>query len=660
MRYALLIGLGAVAAHASLSAAQQARDTAHVAAIVVTATRSALAASRSPSSVSVVTGAELRREGVTTVVDALRRVPGIAVVQTGSYGGATSLFIRGGESKFAKVLIDGVPVNDAGGAFDFSSLSTDNVDRIEIVRGPASVLYGSDAMAGVVQLFTRSGAGPVSGDVSVRAGRFGSRDADGGVHGSTDLLTYSLAGARHSTDGIQLFNSQFRQGVGSALVGIRAGGVDAHLSTRYTDTELHYPTNGSGEVVDSNAVHRDDRLSVGLDAGYRLTSAAEVRVSLASYDVHGITDDQPDSRGDSLDYYFTTTDRSRRRSGDARLSVALPAGGLVTVGAQVERQWQDGSHSTTNYGPSVTPPHRRRTTGAYGQILLAPIEPVTVTLGGRLEHNEQFGDFFTYRAAGSAQLAPLTRVHGSIGTSFREPTFLESYGGPFAIGNEALSPEHAMSIDAGIEQSIATWGTVGVTLFSNSFRDLIDYTYSATEPNYHNLARTRTSGAELETRFRLPAGVYADAALTYLDTRVVDPGASAAAIAAFAPDSRLLRRPMHTVAAGIGYRAPRGGVDLRAHHVGRRDDVYFAPDFTSRRMSLDPYLRADLAGDISVLQRTRESMTLTLRIENLFDAHYSDVAGFNADFALRDQVSLANTGYRGAGRRVLSGVRLAF
>ena len=86
-------------------------------------------------------------------------MPGLSIVQTGSYGGATSLFIRGGESKYAKILVDGVPVNDAGGAFDLSTLSTDNLDRIEIVRGPASVLYGSDAMAGVVQLFTRRGAG---------------------------------------------------------------------------------------------------------------------------------------------------------------------------------------------------------------------------------------------------------------------------------------------------------------------------------------------------------------------------------------------------------------------------------------------------------------------------------------------------------------------
>ena len=660
--YLLLL---AVAASPTFASAQLARDTARGAPIVVTATRSPLAAGRVPSSVSVVSGEQLRQQGITTVLDALRQVPGVAVVQTGSYGGVTSLFIRGGESKFAKVLVDGVPVNDAGGSFDFSTLSTDNLDRIEIVRGPASVLYGSDAMAGVVQLFTRSGNAAPSAELSARRGGFATMDADGSVRGRSDAFTYSLAGARHSTDGIQLFNSQYRQSVGSALVGFRDDAADIHLSVRYSDNELHYPTNGSGEVVDSNAVRRDDRLSVGLDAGYRLTPMAELRLSLASYDVHGLTDDQPDSKGDTGGYYYTTTDRSRRRSGDLRIALELPKALKLTLGTQIERQWQDGSRTTSNFGPSVAPPQRRRTTGAYAQLLFAPTDPYTVTLGGRYEHNEQFGDFVTSRAAASALIATATRLRASVGTAFREPTFLENFGGPFVIGNTGLSPEHAVSIDAGVEQSLAEWGTVGLTLFSNSFRDLIDYKYSPTIPNFNNLARTRTSGAEVEGRVSLPYGIHADAALTYLDTRVVDPGTSAAVTAAFAPGARLLRRPMHTLDAGLGYRATRGGIDVRAHRVGTREDNYYAPDFTIQHVTLRPYTRTDLSGDVNLYEQRHNAITLTMRAENLFDARYTDVAGFNYNFDTPRPGStadpfLARTGYRGAGRRVLSGLRVAF
>jgi vitamin B12 transporter len=492
-----LFPLLALLAPPVIASAQVAKDTARIAPVVVTATRSPLAADRAPASVSVISGEQLRREGITLVLDALRQVPGVSVVQTGSYGGQTSLFIRGGESKFAKVLVDGVPVNDAGGAFDFSTLSTDNLDRIEIVRGPASVLYGSDAMAGVVQLFTRPGAGQPQVELSGRGGGYASYDADAAVRGSTSLLSYSLAGARHSTDGIQAFNSQYRQQVASALFGAHHDAVDAHLSFRYSDNAVHYPTDGSGQVVDSNAMHRDDRLAAGLDAGYRFSPTAELRLSLATYDVHGLSDDQPDSPGDSNGYYFSTGDRSRRRSGDLRLNVDLPAAMRLTVGAQVENEWQ-ASETQSNFGPSAFTA-RRRTRGAYGQWLFAPSDPYTLTVGGRYEHNEEFGDFLTYRAAGSAQLAS-TRVRASVGTAFREPTFLENFGGPFVIGNAKLTPEHALSFDAGVEQIFGDRGTIGITAFANSFRDLIDYAYSATAPNYNNIARTRTSGTELEGR----------------------------------------------------------------------------------------------------------------------------------------------------------------
>src|SRR5690348_7172019 len=167
-----------VLAPAAAVAQGTARDTARTVPVVVTATRSELARDRVPESVSVLTGEQLRQQGIVTVADALRQVPGVALAQSASYGTATSLFIRGGESKFTKVLLDGVPVNDAGGAFDFSSLTTDNVERIEIVRGPASVLYGSDAVAGVIQIFTRRGTRGVHGDLAARGGRFGTSDVD--------------------------------------------------------------------------------------------------------------------------------------------------------------------------------------------------------------------------------------------------------------------------------------------------------------------------------------------------------------------------------------------------------------------------------------------------------------------------------------------------
>lgn len=643
---------------ASARAQHVASDTARIAPVVVTATRSPLRADRTPAAVTVVSGEQLRAEGVTSVTDALRTVAGLSLVQTGSFGGATSLFIRGGESKYAKILIDGVPINEAGGAYDLATLSTDNLDRIEIVRGPVSVLYGSDAMAGVVQLFTRRGAGAAHGDVSLRGGGFGSRDADASVRGGSSTVNYSLGLAQHATDGFQAFNSRFRQGTGSALLGTTLGPLDASLSARFTDRELHFPTNGAGQVVDTNAVRRDDRLAVGFDAAYRPTSLVTVRAALASHDVHGITDDQPDSPGD-VGYAYTTTERSRRRSGDLRVELALPADGQLTVGAQIERKWQETA-TRSNFGDDIPAPARRRSTGGYAQLLLAPASTSTIALGGRYEHNEQFGDFWTYRAAASSGSAS-TRLRASVGTAFREPTFLETEGSGFVIGNRGLNPEHAFSVDAGIEHSFGV-ATLGATWFANSFRDMIDYKFSATEPNYFNLARTRTAGVELEGRFALPNGFHADAAFTHLSTRVVDPGTSTEANATLAPGARLLRRPARTLDVGAGVRARGHGVELRALRVGSREDNYYPPDFSpAQRVVLGPYTRVDLSGEARLVPLSaRNGVVATLRVENLFDRRYTDAAGFNYDFGLTDEASLRQTGYRGAGRRVLGGLRVSF
>ena len=651
-------------APAVVAAQDTIRDTARAAPVVVTATRSAMRSDRVPASVSVLTGDQLRREGIVTVAEALRQVPGVALAQSASYGSATSLFIRGGESKFTKVLVDGVPVNDAGGAFDFSSLTTDNVERIEIVRGPASVLYGSDAVAGVVQIFTRRGTRGVHGELGVRGGGFATSDVEGAFRGAatpgSSAIDWSFGAARHRTAGYQAFNSAFSDNTASALVRGALGRAEGQLSLRYGDIALHFPTDGSGQVVDSNAVHREDRLALGAGGSFRLSDVLSLRANLASNDVHGVTDDQPDSPGDDQGYYYSTADRTRRRSGDLQLELALPRATQLSVGGQVEREWQT-SATTSNFGPSAFTA-ARRTRAAYAQLLLEPSARWTSTIGARFEHNERFGDFWTWRAAASARIADGTRLRASAGTAFREPTFLENYGSDFVIGNPALAPEQSFSIDAGIEQKLGDAGQLGATWFSNSFRNLIDYVYSATEPNYFNLARTRATGVELEGRAELPAGWHTDASFTYLDARVVTPGAAAAATSTFAANARLLRRPTHTLDAGLGYRAARFGADLRARRVGRRDDVYFAPDFSSSRVSLPAYTRVDLSGDVAIVSARpgHAAASLTFRADNLFDAHYTEAAGVNYDFARTDEADLRLTGYRASPRRILIGLRLSY
>jgi vitamin B12 transporter len=195
----------------TLAAAQDPpRDTVVLSDIVVTATRLPMPRSSVASTVTVIQGEDLRSQGIHYVADALRVVPGMAVAQNGSFGAVTAAFIRGGESDYLQVMVDGVQVNGAGGTFDFANLTTENIERIEVVSGPGSVLYGSDAVSGVVQVFTRQGRGRATVDAAVSAGSYGTWSMDAGLQGAANALDYSVSVSRLSTDGVHAFNSQHR------------------------------------------------------------------------------------------------------------------------------------------------------------------------------------------------------------------------------------------------------------------------------------------------------------------------------------------------------------------------------------------------------------------------------------------------------------------
>src|ERR1700681_1589484 len=219
----LSLALLVLAAAPRNSAISQEKDTTQLRTVVVSASKVPRPASTLSQAVTVLYGDDLRARGVTRVSDALREVPGASLVQSGSYGAVTSLFLRGGESRYTKVLIDGVPVNAPGGFFDFSHLTTDNIDRIEIVRGPASVLYGADAVTGIVQIFTRQGSEQNRASVGVHGGTYHSLDFDGDALGSSRFGGFSIGAAHHSTNGIIPFNNEYRNGTLSSALTLAQG-----------------------------------------------------------------------------------------------------------------------------------------------------------------------------------------------------------------------------------------------------------------------------------------------------------------------------------------------------------------------------------------------------------------------------------------------------
>ena len=612
--------------------AQEPRDTVQLPEMVVTATRLPMPETSTTAAVTVITGDELRERGTLTVADALRTVGGATVVETGPLGSATSLFLRGGESNMVRVLLDGVPLNAPGGAVDLANLTTDDVERIEIVRGPASVLYGSDAVAGVVQIFTRDGGGRARWDARARGGSFGSLDGDLTLATGGRAANASLAAAHEATDGSYAFNNAYRDDVLSFAAGAAPDArSDARLDVRYTGALYHYPTDGSGNVVYHNQDQTGSGVVASLDAGRYLTSRLEGRVLLGLTENTGRQDQEPNGPADTLGYYaFWSIDRLSRRSADLRLNWHLAPATVLTGGAALETEAERSSNlSQSQYGPSAGALVVSRWDRAYyGQAVVQAGASVSVTAGLRLDDNKAFGTFWTSRG-GAAWHSGATTLRAQIGTAFKEPGFLDNYGTGYVTGNPNLKPERSRSWDVGLEQGVGRV-TLAATWFDQRFRDLIQYTFSPpapSSPNYYNVAAANAYGLELEARAAPWGALDVAATYTYTHTASADSGFDGAT---FAQGRRLLRRPTQAASLDLAYRfGGRGSASLSAQYAGARDDEDFST-YPGTRVVLPSYVRVDAALEWAFLGTGARRLAATLKVENLFGARYEQVLGFPA------------------------------
>jgi vitamin B12 transporter len=605
-----------------LALAQQSQDTLQLKPVVITATRAAIPADLVPAATTVLRGSDLEAHGVRTVAQALQLVPGVHIVETGSYGGQTSLFMRGGENDYVKVLVDGVPMNQPGGGLDLAHLTTDNVDRIEVVRGPASVLYGSDAVTGVVQIFTRVGSGPMRLGADVRGGTYGSTQVGADLEGGTSKAGWSVRASRFASDGLYPVNNDYRNGVLSGRLRLRPDErTEASLSYRYGDDLYHFPTNGQGQPADSNqrSAERGPLASLVLR---RSLGAIEVSTQATWREARQLFNDEPDSPGEDGTFW---SDDYVRRAGAGLLLTWRPRGAgstSVSAGVDYEDERQRGrsefSASFGTFPDSIDV--QRWTTGFYAQAVL-DARSVAVTAGGRLDDNSQFDTHGTYRIGIVVDPRGETRLRGSLGTGFKEPTFFENFAHGFVTGNPDLRPERSTSWEAGVDRSLAggRW-TLGATYFDQHFRDLIDFTGST----YFNVPGANSRGVELDVNGMLTPAFAVAVRYTFLHTNVSTGGADSSADALFVPGKPLLRRPAHSLAPELGMEVGgRTRVILGARWVGRRDDLDFNQPAGSRRVTLDPYTHVNVAAEY-----TLPWIQFTAKVENAFDDQSPEIASF--------------------------------
>ena len=626
-----------ITAVAASSAGAQANDTAQLGTVVISGSKVPRPADVLTQAVTVISGDDLRARGVARVSDALREVPGASLVQSGSYGALTSLFLRGGESRYTKVLIDGVAVNAPGGYFDFSHLTTDNIERIEIVRGPASVLYGADAATGIVQIFTRRGGPEHRTSVGARGGTYHSLDVDGDASGAYGYGRFSVGGAHHSTDGILPFNNEYKNGTLSSSVSLAHGALgDARLSARYTAAEFHYPTDFTGAPVDSNSYRTQHRLTVGLDAGRNLTDNVQARVLAGSNDVSDLTDDIAIPFGSTTPQHSAFKSKDYRRSVEGRLAFFLPSNATVTVGGAYEKERENSATGSGNVGAPTTKidsfDASRHNVAYYTELLGAPVERFSYTLSGRVDDNSDYDRFATYRVGGNVGLLRALRLRASISTAFNAPAFNQTRPTLYTVGSPDLRPEKIRSAEIGVVTNLRRDAVrLSASYFAQRFADLIQYVNGpppSFKGSFANLTAATSDGYETEIELVPATNWRTTAGFTVVKPRVteIDPSYQGSDQAG----DELIRRASHSGSFVVSYARPAGvSLGTAVTYVGKRPDIDFA-QFPSPRVTLPAYTKVDLSAELPVTRLGSSGFTLTARLENLFDRKYQEVLGFAA------------------------------
>jgi vitamin B12 transporter len=618
--------------------------------VVVSATRTEAPAGQVGVSVTAFTARDLDQRRAPLVSDLLRSTPGAMVVRAGGVGTVTSLFVRGGESNYNKVLLDGIPLNEPGGTFNFSNLTTDNLERIEIVRGAQSALFGSDAMASVVQLFTKR---PSRIDerphaaFSLEGGTFGTVRGGAAVSGASQRFDYALGVARFNTDN-RARNNRFENTTLSANLGM-ALSPTATLRVIARGELEHVGTPGQTAFarpdLDAFFQRHDGLGGVTFDQqvspSFRQRAAYSIAVSdQQSADL--ITDPPYTPRFEDRaapfqfsDFLFDSRTNLRRHhasyQADWRLTTDASAHGdhRLTVLAD----W-DGERATlTDQLAHAETPASRNNFGA--SIQHQALWPRTfVTIGARVERNDNFGTavvprgsiVYILHASGSA--FGETRLKASAGLGIKEPTVLQSFSfSPFFHGNPDLEPERARTIEAGIEQRLGSdRARIEATWFDNTYRNLISTrtTNPATfAAQYFNIGLTKARGAELTVDVAPARALRGRAGYTFLASEVVDSTSPSSAV--FKPGQYLFRRPRHSAFVGATWTWDRINADITG--------VIIRPFVDSDFASLQPPIVTNpgyATWDARVSYDVTRQLRALLSIDNLTDADYMEPLGYPA------------------------------
>jgi vitamin B12 transporter len=599
-----------------------AQVTQHAEPVVVSATRLETPAGEVGAAVTVVTGHEIDTRRYPTVDEALRMVPGVEIRRSGSFGKTSSISIRGANPSQVQVLVDGVRVKSTTtGQAELSDLSPDLIERIEVIRGPQSTLYGADAIGGVINIITRRGQGPPSAWVTQEAGNDDTLRTTTGLTGAYRNLDYAFSLSHFESNG-QFINDGTNQDAFNARVGLSLPGhTTISIASRWNQTNSGVPIEFVGTpnpivpTIDPNTRQESETwtLSAGIQSRPVSWWGTEFRLGrywnkVAFIDPADPFPCPPATFGPPCD--FPGTFETERREVEWLNHFHVGTWSTSTFGVEYRHETAN-VQGTNGFGPIT------ETVSGLFQQQFRFFDRLFMSAGVRVEDNSAFGQSVTERGSLAYHIKEWgTRIRGSAGSGFRAPTFNELFFPGFS--NAALKPEKSFGYDFGVDQNL--WANrirLGLTYFQTKFTDLIVCCVPITVPPFAataNIGRARSAGIEFTSEVDLLENLTVSVNYTYTDTENL------------LTDRPLPREPRHRWNGRISWEPVRRlllwtEVQAVTRQWETLGDVYNTG-----------HTRIDVGGTFRLFERMGvvKSVDLTARIQNLLNEGYAEVRGFPA------------------------------